>query len=125
MAKRRPKRVKTIANRPHRTTEVGVPSSAPLGRSTKKMDPFFSPELQATRLSRFQGRKLAYVQYADISWLVEQGFKFPLETQGANPSIELHGWCNTLDLSFLRCGNSPEEWNTLPDSRLSERVSPG
>ncbi|KAF1896051.1 hypothetical protein Lal_00033439 [Lupinus albus] len=60
MAERRPKRVKTIANRLCRAPE---------------------------------GIKLTYVRYADISWLVEQGFQFPhkLETQGANPFIELHG----------------------------------
>ncbi|KAF1885966.1 hypothetical protein Lal_00049396 [Lupinus albus] len=92
MAERRPKRVKTISNHPRRAPEVGGPSSAPPGRTTKKRDPFFSPEFQATRLSQFRGRKLAYVQYADISWLVEQGFQFPheLETQDANPFIELH-----------------------------------
>ncbi|KAF1877062.1 hypothetical protein Lal_00033615 [Lupinus albus] len=93
MAERRPKRVKTIENRLRRTFEVGGPSSTPPDRTTKKSDPFFSPELQATRLSRFQDRKLAYVRYGDIPWLVEQEFQFPheLETQGANPFIELHG----------------------------------
>ncbi|KAF1874113.1 hypothetical protein Lal_00041557 [Lupinus albus] len=39
----------------------------------RKRDPFFAPELQASRLTRFHGRKLAYVRYADMPWLVEQG----------------------------------------------------
>ncbi|KAF1892706.1 hypothetical protein Lal_00042595 [Lupinus albus] len=48
---------------------------------------------EATRLSRFHGRKLAYVHYAEVSWLVDQGFQFPheLEVQGTNTFIELHG----------------------------------
>ncbi|KAF1877999.1 hypothetical protein Lal_00041748 [Lupinus albus] len=44
-------------------------------------------------MSRFHGRKLAYVRYAEVSWLVEQGFQFPhdLEVQGTDTFIELHG----------------------------------
>ncbi|KAF1874099.1 hypothetical protein Lal_00041543, partial [Lupinus albus] len=37
-------------------------------RNAVRRDPFFSPALQATRLARFQGRKLAYVRYADVSF---------------------------------------------------------
>ncbi|KAF1879786.1 hypothetical protein Lal_00039732 [Lupinus albus] len=87
MAERRPKRVKTIANRPRRTFEEGGPSTA------GKRDPFFALALQASRLARFRGRKLAYVRYVDVPWLVEQGFQFPheLEVQGTNTFIKLHG----------------------------------
>ncbi|KAF1884368.1 hypothetical protein Lal_00033544 [Lupinus albus] len=57
------------------------------------MDPYFTPELQESRLVRFHGRKLAYVRYADVPWLVEEGFQFPheLEVQGTNTFIGLHG----------------------------------
>ncbi|KAF1864842.1 hypothetical protein Lal_00031805 [Lupinus albus] len=94
MAEHRPKRMKTIANRLCHTFETGGLSSAtPSCRPTKKRDHFFAPELQASRLARFHGRKLAYVHYADVSWLVEEGFQFPheLEVQGTNTFIELHG----------------------------------
>ncbi|KAF1878122.1 hypothetical protein Lal_00015108 [Lupinus albus] len=92
MAEHRPKRMKTVANRPRRTFETGGPSSATPNRPSKKMDPFFAPELQASRLARFHGRKLAYVRYADVPWMVEEGFQFPheLEVQGTNTFIELH-----------------------------------
>ncbi|KAF1866174.1 hypothetical protein Lal_00031478 [Lupinus albus] len=62
-------------------------------RPTKKRDHFFAPELQASRLARFHGRKLGYVCYADVPWLVEEGFQFPheLEVQGTITFIELHG----------------------------------
>ncbi|KAF1883458.1 hypothetical protein Lal_00013351 [Lupinus albus] len=66
MAERRPKRVKTIANRPRRTFEEGGPSFATPCRTAGKRDPFFAPALQASRLARFHGRKLAYVHYADV-----------------------------------------------------------
>ncbi|KAF1888554.1 hypothetical protein Lal_00011327 [Lupinus albus] len=61
--------------------------------STKKRDPFSAPELQASRLVRFHGRKLAYVRYEDVPWLVEEGFQFPheQEVQGTNTFIGLHG----------------------------------
>ncbi|KAF1889714.1 hypothetical protein Lal_00025042 [Lupinus albus] len=93
MAEHQPKRMKTIANRPRRSFETGGPSSATPSRPTKKRDPCFTPELQALRLIRFNGRKLAYVRYADVPWLVEEGFQFPheLEVQGTNTFIGLHG----------------------------------
>ncbi|KAF1896105.1 hypothetical protein Lal_00042869 [Lupinus albus] len=92
MAENRPRRMKTTTKCLRHTYEEGGPSSATLSRTTKKRDPFFAPELQATRLSRFHGRKLAYVHYAEVSWLVEQGFQFPheLEVQDTNTFIELH-----------------------------------
>ncbi|KAF1892809.1 hypothetical protein Lal_00035453 [Lupinus albus] len=101
MAEHRPKRMKTIANRPRRTFETGGPSSATPSRPTKKRDPFFAPELQALRLVQFHGRKLAYVRYADVPWLVEEGFQFPheMEVQGTNTFIGLHG---KLYLSLIR-----------------------
>ncbi|KAF1881653.1 hypothetical protein Lal_00039871 [Lupinus albus] len=87
MAEHRPKRMKTIANRPRRTFETGGPSSATPSRPTKKGDPFLAPELQASRLARFHGRKLAYVHYTDVPWL----FHHELEVQGTNTFIGLHG----------------------------------
>ncbi|KAF1878113.1 hypothetical protein Lal_00015099, partial [Lupinus albus] len=88
-----PKRMKTIANCSRRTFETGVPSSTTPSRPTWKRDSFFAPELHASRLARFHGRKLAYVRYVDVPWLVEEGFQFPheLEVQGTNTFIELHG----------------------------------
>ncbi|KAF1872170.1 hypothetical protein Lal_00033824, partial [Lupinus albus] len=93
MAENRPRRMITTTKRLCHTYEEGGPSSATPCRTTKKRDLFFAPELQATRLSRFHGRKLAYVRYAEVSWLVDQGFQFPheLEIQGTNMFIELHG----------------------------------
>ncbi|KAF1860157.1 hypothetical protein Lal_00033755 [Lupinus albus] len=93
MAEHRPKRMKTIVNCPRRTFETGGPSSATPSRPTKVRDPFFAPELHVSRLVRFHGRKLAYVRYADVPWLVEEGFQFPheLEVQGTNTFIGLHG----------------------------------
>ncbi|KAF1858889.1 hypothetical protein Lal_00043024 [Lupinus albus] len=83
----------TTANRPRCTFVEGGSSSATAGRTAARRDQFFSPTLQATWLTKFQGRKLAYVRYVDVSWLVEQGFQFPheLEVQGSNTFIELHG----------------------------------
>ncbi|KAF1898751.1 hypothetical protein Lal_00000653, partial [Lupinus albus] len=97
MAGHRPKIMKTIANLPRRTFKTGGPSSATPGRPTKKRDPFFAPELQASRLACFHGRKLAYVRYADVPWSVEEGFQFPheLEVQGTNTFIELQVQRNT------------------------------
>ncbi|KAF1881627.1 hypothetical protein Lal_00039843 [Lupinus albus] len=65
------------------------------------MDLFFAPELQASRLVRFHGIKLAYVRYADVPWLVEEGFQFPqeLEVQGTNTFTGLH---NKLYPSLIR-----------------------
>ncbi|KAF1858796.1 hypothetical protein Lal_00013719 [Lupinus albus] len=103
MAEHRPKRMKTIANRPRRTFEAGRPSSATPSRPTKKRDPFFAPELHASRLVKFHGIKLAYVRYADVPWLVEEGFQFPqeLEVQGTNTFIGIHGkLCPSLIRDF-------------------------
>ncbi|KAF1898414.1 hypothetical protein Lal_00042106 [Lupinus albus] len=85
--------MKTIANRPRRTFETGGPSSATPSRPARKRVPYFSPELQSSRLVRFHGRKLAYVRYDDVPWMVEEGFQFPheLEVQGTNTFIRLHG----------------------------------
>ncbi|KAF1885811.1 hypothetical protein Lal_00042680 [Lupinus albus] len=68
-------------------------SSEAGGRNTAKTDPYYSPSLQPSRLTKFQGRKLAYVRYVDVSWLVEQGFHFlhQLEVQGTNTFVELNG----------------------------------
>ncbi|KAF1888688.1 hypothetical protein Lal_00036729 [Lupinus albus] len=38
--------------------------------------------------------------------------------------INFMATCNTPNLSSLRIGNNPEEWDILQDSRLSERTSP-
>ncbi|KAF1884539.1 hypothetical protein Lal_00028417 [Lupinus albus] len=73
--------MKTIANCPCRTFQTGNPSSTTPSRPTMKRDPFFAPELQASRLARFHGRKLAYVRYADVPWLVDEGFQFPIELE--------------------------------------------
>ncbi|KAF1896161.1 hypothetical protein Lal_00027234 [Lupinus albus] len=59
MADNRPKRLKTTANRPRCIFEEGGSSSATAGRTTIA--------LQDTRLTQIQGRKLAYVRYADVS----------------------------------------------------------
>ncbi|KAF1877102.1 hypothetical protein Lal_00033660 [Lupinus albus] len=82
-----------MANHPCRTFETGGPSSATPSRPTKKRDHLFAPELQASRLAHFHGIKLAYVRYADVPRLVEEGFQFPqeLQVQGTNTFIELHG----------------------------------
>ncbi|KAF1863188.1 hypothetical protein Lal_00042491 [Lupinus albus] len=61
--------MKTIANHPSHTFETGGSSSATPSRPAKKRDPYFTPELQASRLVRFHGIKLAYVRYADVPWL--------------------------------------------------------
>ncbi|KAF1881666.1 hypothetical protein Lal_00039799 [Lupinus albus] len=97
MAEHRPKRMKTIVNRPRRSFETGGPSSANPSRPTKKRDPYFTPELQASRLVRFHGRKLAYVRYADVlmSW------KFKVRT----PSLDYTGKLIVLDEElFLAVG---------------------
>ncbi|KAF1859159.1 hypothetical protein Lal_00000990 [Lupinus albus] len=46
-----------------------------------------------TILAKFQGRKHNYIHYANISWMVEQGFEFPqsLEVQGANTFLDMSG----------------------------------
>ncbi|KAF1891596.1 hypothetical protein Lal_00008024 [Lupinus albus] len=76
MSDQREKRMKTIARRPH-NFEAGDSSSAAGGRTAPRRDPNYSPSLQASRLTKFQGRKLAYVRYVDVSWLMGQGFQFP------------------------------------------------
>ncbi|KAF1896069.1 hypothetical protein Lal_00042331 [Lupinus albus] len=87
--------MKTTANRPRRTFETGGSSSATLSRPAKKRDPYFTPELQASKLVRFHDRKLAYVRYADVPWLVEEGFQFPHELE-----------VQARDTSKLACRNS-------------------
>ncbi|KAF1888929.1 hypothetical protein Lal_00036642 [Lupinus albus] len=73
--------------------EVGGSSFAPGGRNATRRYSHYSPTLQASRLARFQGRKQTYIRYADMSWMVEQGFEFPqqLEVQGANTFSEMNG----------------------------------
>ncbi|KAF1891607.1 hypothetical protein Lal_00008035 [Lupinus albus] len=73
--------------------ETGGSSSMTRGRNIARRDPYYSPNLQATRLGMFQGRKLAYTRYADISWLIDQGFEFPhqLNMHGVDTFLELHG----------------------------------
>ncbi|KAF1898752.1 hypothetical protein Lal_00000654 [Lupinus albus] len=73
--------------------EVGGSSLAVGGIIAANRDPYYSPTLLATKLDKSQGRKLTYIRYADISWLVEHGFEFPhqLELQGANAFLEMEG----------------------------------
>ncbi|KAF1885844.1 hypothetical protein Lal_00042718 [Lupinus albus] len=73
--------------------ESGGSSYAVGGRTSTRWDPYYSPSLQATRLAKFQRRKLAYVCYVDVSWLVEQGLMFPhhLELHDTNTFVELLG----------------------------------
>ncbi|KAF1885940.1 hypothetical protein Lal_00018481 [Lupinus albus] len=75
-----------------RIFEVEGSSSVPGGRTAAKRDSYYSPSLQVSRLTKFQGRKLTYARYVDDSWLVEQGFHFlhELEVQGTNTFIELN-----------------------------------
>ncbi|KAF1890236.1 hypothetical protein Lal_00025569 [Lupinus albus] len=72
MAENRTKRLKTTATHPRRNFEVWGSSSATVGRTTAKRDLFFSPTLQAIRLERFQGRKLAYVACKSERILLEE-----------------------------------------------------
>ncbi|KAF1891600.1 hypothetical protein Lal_00008028 [Lupinus albus] len=65
--------MKTMAKR-QRPMEVDGSSPVAGGRTATRRDPYYYPTLQATRLAKFQGRRLTYI---DISWLVEQGFEFP------------------------------------------------
>ncbi|KAF1893041.1 hypothetical protein Lal_00024163, partial [Lupinus albus] len=66
IADNRQNRLKTTVNRPCLTFEERGSSSAAAGRTAARRDPYLSSALQATRLARFQGRKLAYVKYADV-----------------------------------------------------------
>ncbi|KAF1892775.1 hypothetical protein Lal_00042669 [Lupinus albus] len=92
MSESKQRRVKTTTKR-QRHMEVGGSSSAASGRTASRREPNYSPTLQATRLAKFQGRKLTYIKYVDISWLVEQGLDFPhqMELQGANAFLEMQG----------------------------------
>ncbi|KAF1872117.1 hypothetical protein Lal_00033770, partial [Lupinus albus] len=56
---------------------VGGSPSAQGGRNTARRDPYYSPTLQASRLAKFQGINQNYICYANMSWMVEQGFEFP------------------------------------------------
>ncbi|KAF1870716.1 hypothetical protein Lal_00026408 [Lupinus albus] len=49
--------------------------------------------VQASRLAKFQARLLAYTRYADITWLIYQGFDLPhqLKMQGVDTFLELQG----------------------------------
>ncbi|KAF1881633.1 hypothetical protein Lal_00039849, partial [Lupinus albus] len=76
MSEPRSGRVKTTAKR-QRNMDVGGSSSAASGITAARRDLYYSPTLQATRLAKFQDIKLTYIRYADISYLVEQGFEFP------------------------------------------------
>ncbi|KAF1895141.1 hypothetical protein Lal_00022639 [Lupinus albus] len=60
------RRVKTMAKR-QRPMEAGGSSSAAGGRTTARRDPYYFPNLEATRLAKFQDRRLTYIKYADIS----------------------------------------------------------
>ncbi|KAF1868062.1 hypothetical protein Lal_00034003, partial [Lupinus albus] len=92
MSEPQQKCVKTTVRRP-RNMETRGSSSAAGGRNAARRDPYYSPNLQASRLAKFHGRNLAYVRYADVSWLVEQGFLFPhkLEVHGTNTFVGLNG----------------------------------
>ncbi|KAF1898676.1 hypothetical protein Lal_00013879 [Lupinus albus] len=86
MEQGRTKRVKTSATRVRRR-EVGSPSTRDRG------DPYYSLILQETRMAKFQGRKLTYIRYVDLTWLAEQNFSFPhdMEAQGTVQFMELKG----------------------------------
>ncbi|KAF1885767.1 hypothetical protein Lal_00008506 [Lupinus albus] len=92
MSEQRQKCMKTTAIRPC-NFEAGGSSSAAGGRTAARRDPYYSSSLQASRLTKFQGRKLAYVRYVDVSLLVEQGFQFShqLEVRGTNTFVKLNG----------------------------------
>ncbi|KAF1866266.1 hypothetical protein Lal_00024270 [Lupinus albus] len=79
--------------RRQRPMEAGRSSSTAGSRTVARRDPYYSRSVQATRLAKFQGRRLTYIQYVDVSWLVEQGFMFlhQLELHGTNTFVELHG----------------------------------
>ncbi|KAF1879896.1 hypothetical protein Lal_00022800 [Lupinus albus] len=61
-----------MAIRPHHV-ETGESSSAAGDRTAARRDPYYSPNLQATRLATFQGRKLAYVHYVDSNFPYKDG----------------------------------------------------
>ncbi|KAF1888953.1 hypothetical protein Lal_00036296 [Lupinus albus] len=71
--------------------KAGGSSSTAGGKTAARMDSYYSPNLKATKLAKFHGRRLTYIRYADVSWLVEQGFESPhqLELQGANAFLEM------------------------------------
>ncbi|KAF1870813.1 hypothetical protein Lal_00030122 [Lupinus albus] len=60
-----------------RLMEVGGSPTTAGGRTVARRDLYYSLKLQATRLAKFQGRRLTYIRYVDVSWMVEQGFEFP------------------------------------------------
>ncbi|KAF1894595.1 hypothetical protein Lal_00031415 [Lupinus albus] len=71
--------------------EGGSSSSAGRNPSIRE-DPFYAHAVQDERLAKFVSCKLTYIQYANMAWMVEQGFEFPhdLEAQGVN-TLELNG----------------------------------
>ncbi|KAF1888970.1 hypothetical protein Lal_00039569 [Lupinus albus] len=38
-------------------------------------------QFQSTKLAKFQGRRLTYIRYTNISWVVERGFEFPCQME--------------------------------------------
>ncbi|KAF1881779.1 hypothetical protein Lal_00014529 [Lupinus albus] len=101
MSEPRRTRVKTTAKR-SRTMDVGGSSSAQGSINAARMDPYYSPNLQASRLEKFRGRKQTCIHYAKMSWLIEQSFEFPnsLEVKVANTFFE-NEW-EGLYLSMVR-----------------------
>ncbi|KAF1884355.1 hypothetical protein Lal_00033531 [Lupinus albus] len=75
-----------------RNLDIGGSSTTPCGRIHLRNDPYYPSTLQAKMLAKFITHKQTYIQYANIAWMVEQGFQFPLEleVQRANNFLEFH-----------------------------------
>lgn len=71
----------------------GSSNPQPHDQEHVEADPYYTPQLQASRFSAYQSRKLLPFRYADTVWFVIQGFYFPtlLERQGLNNFLELQG----------------------------------
>ncbi|KAF1891498.1 hypothetical protein Lal_00012386, partial [Lupinus albus] len=128
----RRKRVKTSTNRAPRNprsvrNEGDGGSSSGVGQKFG-LDPFYAPALQVERLAKKFGRKPTYIHYADMAWLVEQGFRYPqnLEVQGVVIFLELKGSIypmQTFSINMVRNTNHAQP--TVDDLKLMFPIKEG
>ncbi|KAF1876977.1 hypothetical protein Lal_00012451 [Lupinus albus] len=84
-----------------RPIEAGGSSSVARGRTVARRDPYYFPNLQTTRLAKFQGRRLTYIRCAAVLWLVEQGLLYILIAYILVPRDDNHDEPTTHDLHLM------------------------
>lgn len=85
-----------VTKRPRETRTLqggGSSNPRPQEEEHTEVDPFYTPEQQASRLAKYSKRKSTTIRYVNMYWFITEGFRFPklLEYQGLNNFLELEG----------------------------------